>query len=530
MSDWNEINGSQSALGEGSFKRRDELRRAENLQRNKVKMGERLDRNISRAVRKGDAQSAQAFVRTRQAITGQSFGGEGGITNRDDREQRVRDGAIKGARARYDIGNIGANQEDAYSGAPPEDSVTPKNRQESVNPSATVGTRGRSLKGRDSEGQSLQSSGSERPVEGTGLTPDSPKSSSSGGEWVDVSGRGQGGVGNESVAPRSQTPQGGLESNRAAVARLKSQWASNDPNLMQKEYESKNGDPADQAQPYREEFGQSDGKVDKAIAGLDPSKFSPEQIASIKKNMQSLTPQQRKDSVAEGKVKGDAWGAKADKVIDRAKSTVSSVGLEIENRKNQGKSLQNEISEIRKSNQEILNGSNRPKITESQNKPVDNTGPITQPNESVVTQTAPSNTQSIRPPTVKDDLAWLKPGVSPYQAKQSLTEVSGYSSDQADALIKGRGVTVDGMKIKADKDKLNRSQIQASINRTAANEFSEGVRNNPPIAPKWMQGSVAEKVYLSLRGHDKAKIKEYERQQREAAIARLQAPPKLPPT
>jgi hypothetical protein len=266
MNDFNEINGSRSALGEGSFKRRDELRRAESLQRNKVKMGERLDRNIARAVRKGDARSADSFNRLKESITGQGYGGGNGITNRDDREQRVRDGAIKGARARYDIGNIGANQEDAYSGAPPEDSVTPKNRQEAVNSSATVGTRGRSIKGRDAEGNSVQNSRSGMSIEGTGLTPDNPKSSSNGGEWVDVSGRGQGGVANESVAPRSQTPQGASESSRVSVnpkrdmalGSLRAKWMNearqNEPSAMQADYEAKNGTPSQQQAGTAGEF------------------------------------------------------------------------------------------------------------------------------------------------------------------------------------------------------------------------------------------------------------------------------------
>jgi hypothetical protein len=84
-------------------------------------------------------------------------------------------------------------------------------------------------------------------IEGTGLTPDSPKSSSSGGEWVDVSGRGQGDVANESVAPRGQTPQGASKSTRDAVQRLTKQWQANDPNALQAKYEAENGSPDIQA-------------------------------------------------------------------------------------------------------------------------------------------------------------------------------------------------------------------------------------------------------------------------------------------
>lgn len=103
----NQINGSSSALGEGTFRRRDELRRAESVQRNRVRMSERLDRNITRAVRKGDARSASAFNALKQSITGQGYMGGGGIVNAEDQQDRVKDGAVKAADTRYNMGNIG---------------------------------------------------------------------------------------------------------------------------------------------------------------------------------------------------------------------------------------------------------------------------------------------------------------------------------------------------------------------------------------------------------------------------------------
>lgn len=103
----NQINGSSSALGEGTFKRRDELRRAESVQRNRVRMSERLDRNITRAVRKGDANSARAFNALKESITGQGYMGGGGIVNAEDQQDRVKDGAVKAADTRYNMGNIG---------------------------------------------------------------------------------------------------------------------------------------------------------------------------------------------------------------------------------------------------------------------------------------------------------------------------------------------------------------------------------------------------------------------------------------
>ena len=270
---WNQINGGQSSLGEGTFKRRDELRRVENMQRQKVKVGERIDRNISRAVRNGDARSAEAFNNLRTSINGQGFQGGNGITNSNDREERVRDGALKGAKIRHDMGNIGATNNGPIAEAPPADSVTPKIR--------------------------------DRSPEFTDSIPNSLNQSSNGGESSDVIGNASGtapeNIQTEPMAPRSQTDIGGLNAKRGAVAKLRDKWTSqnkaNDTNSLVDDYEAKNGNAVDQTKPYYEKFGPSDAKVDEAIAGLDTTKFSPEQIVSIRKNMAKLSPQERKDAV-----------------------------------------------------------------------------------------------------------------------------------------------------------------------------------------------------------------------------------------
>lgn len=103
----NQINGSSSALGEGTFKRRDELRRAESLQRNKIKMGERTDRNLARAANKGDSATVSALLAYKKALGSGLAQTPIGIGSSADREERVQDGTIKGADARYKIGNIG---------------------------------------------------------------------------------------------------------------------------------------------------------------------------------------------------------------------------------------------------------------------------------------------------------------------------------------------------------------------------------------------------------------------------------------
>jgi hypothetical protein len=119
--DLNQINGSSSALGEGSFKRRDELRRAESLQRNKIKAGERADRNLARAANKGDSQTVNALLAYKKALGDGLAQAPIGIGNSQDRDERVKDGVLKGADFRHGVGNIGntAPAEGPIANAPP---------------------------------------------------------------------------------------------------------------------------------------------------------------------------------------------------------------------------------------------------------------------------------------------------------------------------------------------------------------------------------------------------------------------------
>lgn len=204
--DLNQINGSSSALGEGSFKRRDELRRAESLQRNKIKMGERLDRSINRAVRKGDAGAANAFNNLRQAISGQGFGGTG-IGSPDDRNERVKDGTLKGADFRHGVGNIGntAPAEGPIANAPP-----PVEKPQGGGPAW------------DSDNSGIPDS-IQRPVAGPQTAPE--------------------GVQSQPAPPIARTEPGGL----TAKLVTKFKKGSIDPVAMQSAYQAEMGDPADQA-------------------------------------------------------------------------------------------------------------------------------------------------------------------------------------------------------------------------------------------------------------------------------------------
>lgn len=534
---------SDTAMQAGGFKARDEMRRAESMTRNKLKMAERLDRNINRASRKGDASAMNEFMSVRKALTGEGYGGSGGIGNHDDREQRVKDGTIKGAGIRWDAGNIGRTDKGPINEAPPVDSVTPKNRTDW-----------------DGDGNgipnSIQRPGLEAPAGSEGLqtgtlatsatsTPGSAtesfaemearkrqESASSGAFGSGAQARANGTAApnarqqfaadlDRSTAIQSDmngdlTPEGNAARERA-YARGEVLGVSREQIDKRMNFDSTE---ARQAKADEKEFGESDSKVNDAIANLDPSKFSPEQIAAIKKNMAGLTPKQRKESAATGKAKSEEWGKQVDEVIGRAKETVTDVQAEVARRQGVVKDLQGEIA-------------NRDQALPISTA-VDSIAPVQNPSLSFISE--PVSAPPVEPPAqssisaVKSDLDWLKPGISPSKAKQSLMEVRGYTSEQADATLKGRGVTAEATKFKADKDKLRSGQLQASINKSAALAFSEQVRKNPPVNPEWMGDSLLGKAYLSIRGHDKAKIKEYERQQLQAAIAKLSAPPAtLPP-
>lgn len=222
---------STTALQPGGFKARDEARRAEGLQRNKIKMAERLDRNIARASRKGDARAMDSFIGIRKALTGQGYGGGGGIGNSEDREQRVRDGTIKGARARFDIGNIGRTDPDGpIAGAAPVDSVTPKNRVGYGTPLSP------DRKWDAANPQAPAASPIQRPEFANQIS-NAPQTG------IPASGNGPQGVAVPSVAPSATSDPGALQRRRAAVAGLRDKWASETPEAMQVAYE---GRPATQ--------------------------------------------------------------------------------------------------------------------------------------------------------------------------------------------------------------------------------------------------------------------------------------------
>jgi hypothetical protein len=304
-------------------------------------MGERLDRNINRAVRKGDARSAAAFNSLRQSISGQGFQGTGGITNADDREQRVADGTIKGAKIRSDFGNIGRANNGMIAEAPPEDSVTPKNRLETPgldrgpstpgldsNPrkngqsfndpmiingqealfadlgdgamAAAVADRDRSYGNQDTASLPKNSTESFTETEARKRQ----ESASSGAFGSAAKARADG------TAPPNAKQQFAADLDRSTSikkgdgeARDRAYQRGDQLDVSREQIQKRMGWETDAQvgkKKYDAEFGESDSKVDTAIANLGPG-FSPEQIAAIRKNMAGLTPQQRKDAGKQGK-------------------------------------------------------------------------------------------------------------------------------------------------------------------------------------------------------------------------------------
>lgn len=76
---------------------------------------------------------------------------------------------------------------------------------------------------------------------------------------------------------------------------------------------------------YNKAYGESDSKVGNAISNLDPSKFSPEQIAQIKANAAKLTPEERKQSTELGAQAGREYGEKIDYVLNRGRKAIDEV-------------------------------------------------------------------------------------------------------------------------------------------------------------------------------------------------------------
>lgn len=286
--DLNKINGSSSALGEGTFKRREELRRAESVQRNRVRMSERLDRNITRSVRKGDARSAEAFNSLKQSITGQGYMGGGGIVNAEDQKDRVKDGAVKAADIRYNMGNIGnTNPADGpIANAPP-----PVEKPQGGGPAWDADNSGvpDSIQ-RPVAGPQTAPEAAPAPSASPSATP-APKDLKSRQAFaadLDRSSLIKSGDSDATAKAYQRGEQLGLDTDQVD---LYIRGGKKDTGIARRQEEAKG--------KYDAEFGASDAKINSAIANLGPG-YSPEQIAQIRKNMANLTPQQRKDSVKDG--------------------------------------------------------------------------------------------------------------------------------------------------------------------------------------------------------------------------------------
>lgn len=295
---------SSSVLTSGSFRARDEMRRAEQAQLRKLKYSERLDRNIARAGRKGDSASVNSFLNIKRALNDGSMQTPGGISSYEDRQQRVKDGVIKGAEIRWEAGQVGKAKEDPIAGAPPVDSVTPKNRPTIEEAARVV--------------PSENPNSIQRPLLQVPAT--------------------QGGVQAPVVAPSAKTVQPSLKDRKALAADLdrSALVQSGDPKAMERAYARANDlglSPAEvdnyvserkaiasksaeekamkaevDKKAYDTAYGESDTYVNQAIDNLDPAKFTPAQIAQIRANTKKISAKDRKDATKEGK-DASSWNA-----------------------------------------------------------------------------------------------------------------------------------------------------------------------------------------------------------------------------
>lgn len=327
---------ADTALQPGGFKARDEARRAEAMQRRRIKYGERLDRNIARAGRKGDNQTVNALLNIKSALTDGRMQAPGGITNYADREQRVKDGMIKGAEARWKAGQIGrVSQDNAFAGAPPADTATPGIREESPEGAARRNINEPvQINGRDA----LFASGGDDVMRAAVVMRDQAygPSSSVGESFAETEARKRreasksGAFGSEAmdrangiVVPskrqefaadldRSSLVQTDMSARDRAYKRGEALGVSRrqiQDRMGWETDESVNKRKASEAKKkYDIDYGASDSYVSDSIDKLDPAKFSPEMIAQIRKNTQRISPEDRKWAVREGRDKA-SWGS-----------------------------------------------------------------------------------------------------------------------------------------------------------------------------------------------------------------------------
>lgn len=267
---------SSSVLTSGSFRARDEMRRAEQAQLRKLKYSERLDRNIARAGRKGDSASVNSFLNIKRALNDGSMQTPGGISSYEDRQQRVKDGVIKGAEIRWEAGQIGKTQEDPIAGAPPVDSVTPKNRQDW-----------------DIDGNGIPNS-----IQSTSLAPPAA----------------QGGVAREGVAPSAKLTPEALKSRQAFAADLdRSTLVDTDPAARERAYKKGEsiGVSRDEVD-YR--MGWDENPIIPPATGSEPVQQNPDSEAMVlakKIKAGGMTPEQKARSQKEAEI------------IERSKSTLA---------------------------------------------------------------------------------------------------------------------------------------------------------------------------------------------------------------
>ena len=98
----------------------------------------------------------------------------------------------------------------------------------------------------------------------------------------------------------------------------------------------------------QKKFGDSDKKIEEAIAGLDKTKFTPEQIAQIKENMKGLSSQDRKDSTDFAKKKTQERGYNPNEISDILSKYKTTGDELIRSGKDYDKAMLDRVAETRK--------------------------------------------------------------------------------------------------------------------------------------------------------------------------------------
>lgn len=382
---------SSTALQPGGFRARDEMRREEHRQLQQIKLGERIDRNINRAIRQGNSKKAREFTDLKESFNGGQIKA-GGIGHADDREQRAKDGAAKGAEYRFNAGRLGEAQNPIADAPPPEEKKAPAPVNAKPDGGFTSQEQLQESERRDFEAQGVQQPVNAPPAaQGAPATnpveqqpqsaynpgPGFPKPKSTNDalrdrqEFVDSLFRGtaqknaasqqQSQPGRSPVFPTKHpmvknpdgsesnvilsgedimTPEGKYDHTIAFPTMIDGKRHSKEEafaiaqkNGIEKyprfgsvkemnQWAEQNHGNIDEGGYLKTPDQQASSTMSKALES-QRSRMSPEAFASLERSISKLTPEQKKESVATGKAKGEAFAKRTDELVGQARSQIA---------------------------------------------------------------------------------------------------------------------------------------------------------------------------------------------------------------